>query len=69
MALKRYIGPWPEVDVRIAGIDYGRIEKGASVAVPDDLAEGIYWQPELWEDGADKPVDKPVDAKAAKDVK
>lgn len=56
MALKRYIGPFPAVEVRIAGRDFGQVEKDQAIAVPDELAAEVAWQEELWEDvsGGDK---------------
>jgi hypothetical protein len=74
MALKRYIGPFPAVEVRVAGHDYGVVERGAAIAVPDELADQVIWQDENWEDGAAKAAaEKPVNNKPAdnnaKDVK
>lgn len=59
MALKRYIGPYDAVEVKVAGRELGIVEKDGSIVVPDELAELVAWSPELWEDGAPKPVAKP----------
>lgn len=70
MALKRYTGPFPAVEVRIAGEDFGKVAKGDAIAVPDDLANQVVWQDDLWEDGAaEKPAAVKADDKAGKDSK
>lgn len=52
MALKRYIGPADAVEVRLMGEDYGRVEHGEALSVPDEVAEKLAWPAENWEDAA-----------------
>jgi hypothetical protein len=56
MALKRYVGPDSEVSVVVAGREMGIVKNGEAIVVPDELAELVVWQDQLWEDGA--PVKK-----------
>ena len=71
MALKRYVGPHAEVSVRVAGVDYGIVKKGAAVSVPDELASQVEWPSKLWQDGASPApvVSKPAVKAAEKDDK
>lgn len=50
--LKRYIGPFSPVTVVIAGQDFGMVETGDSLAVPDDLANSVAWPETNWADDA-----------------
>ena len=52
--LKRYIGHQSPVSVVIGGEDFGYVETGEAIAVPDDLANSVVWPEENWEDGAAK---------------
>ena len=52
--LKRYIGHQTPVSVVIGGEDFGFVETGEAIAVPDDLANSVIWPEENWEDGAAK---------------
>ena len=54
--LKRYIGPFDEVSVTVAGTEIGIVKRDEAIAIPDDLANSFEWAPELWADGA--PVDQ-----------
>lgn len=49
--LVTYIGPHKEVDVVIAGEDFGRVKKGESLVVPDGLASEDTFAPNLWQVG------------------
>jgi hypothetical protein len=53
--LKRYIGHQSPVSVVLGGEDFGYVETGDSIAVPDDLANSLSWPEENWEAGAAKP--------------
>ena len=44
MALFTYDGPYPEVDLKVAGNEIGSVKKGESIVVPDDLAKQVEWQ-------------------------
>lgn len=48
--LKRYIGPYDQVSVAVAGNDFGTVKNGEALVVPDVLAESVEWAPENWED-------------------
>lgn len=48
MALMRYVGPYPEVRVLVAGNEIGTVEKDGSIVVPDELADQVSWS-EHWE--------------------
>ena len=48
--LKRYIGSIQEVSVVIAGKDYGVVNTGDSIPVPDDIAASVSWPETNWED-------------------
>lgn len=61
MALMRYVGPYPEVSVRVAGHDIGNVENGGSIVVPDELASQVEWS-EHWEDGSKTEEKKKVKA-------
>jgi hypothetical protein len=52
--LKRYIGHQSPVSIVLNGEDFGYVETGDSVAVPDDLANSLSWPEANWEDGAAK---------------
>jgi hypothetical protein len=56
MALKKYVGPQEAVKLTVAGVEFGVVEKGGSVAVPDELANSVGWSADLWEDGAKAPA-------------
>ena len=56
MALKRYIGPHDSVTVSVAGNDFGMVEHGSSLAVPDELAESVAWPEDHWEDVTEEPM-------------
>lgn len=47
--LKRYVGPYPEVSVSVAGNDFGTVKNGEALVIPDELAESVGWS-EHWED-------------------
>lgn len=67
MALMRYIGPYDEVRVSVAGIEFGPVEKDGSIAVPDELAQQVVWN-EHWEDASkDAAAKKSSKAEARKD--
>lgn len=68
MALMRYVGPYPEVRVVVAGTEVGNVENGGSIVVPDELASQAEWS-EHWEDGSKAEEKKKVkaDEKAVKD--
>lgn len=46
--LMRYIGPLDEVQVAVAGNDFGVVKQGEAIVVPDALAETVGWS-EHWE--------------------
>jgi hypothetical protein len=52
--LKRYIGHQSPVEVVIGGENFGTVETGDQIVVPDDLADSISWSEDNWEDGAAK---------------
>jgi hypothetical protein len=56
--LKRYIGHQSPVSVILGGEDFGYVETGDSIAVPDDLANSLSWPEENWADGAAKAQSK-----------
>ena len=63
MALMRYTGPYDAVDVKVAGHELGIVERGESIAVPDDLAALTEWPPECWQpvvSDVPKPAPKPA---------
>lgn len=64
--LKRYVGHQSPVSVILGGEDFGYVETGDSIVVPDDLADALSWPEENWEDGAPKPKAK-TKAKAPAD--
>jgi len=49
MALKKYVGPFDAVTVRVAGNELGTVENGASIVVPDELAGLTEWPADHWE--------------------
>jgi hypothetical protein len=49
MALLKYLGPFDEVRVSVAGQEVGIVAKGDKLSVPDELAGQSEWQPESWE--------------------
>ena len=50
--LKRYIGHVSPASIRIAGQDFGVVETGEAIVIPDELADAVAWPEENWEDGA-----------------
>jgi len=61
--LKTYIGPHDEVQVVIAGEDYGYVAHGETIVVDDDLANSVAWSEDLWQNGApDNSKDESKDA-------
>lgn len=52
--LKRYIGRTSPARIVIAGREFGVVETGDSIPVPDDLANSVAWPESNWEDGAPK---------------
>jgi hypothetical protein len=60
--LKRYIGHQSPVSVVLGGEDFGYVETGDSIAVPDDLANTLSWPEDNWADGAAKAKAKPSTA-------
>jgi hypothetical protein len=50
--LKRYIGDVSPATIYVGGQDFGTVETGDSIAIPDDLAESVAWAEENWEDVA-----------------
>lgn len=52
--LKLYIGHQSPVSVILGGEDFGYVETGDSIVVPDDLANSLSWPEENWADGAAK---------------
>lgn len=56
--LKRYIGHQSPVSVVVGGEDFGYVETGDSIVVPDDLANSVSWPEENWAAGAAKPRGK-----------
>ena len=49
MALLKYLGPYEEVRVSVAGQEVGIVAKGQKLSVPDELAGQSEWQPDSWE--------------------
>ena len=49
--LKRYVGPYDEVQVYVAGNELGVVKKGEAIAVPDDVATLAEWPADHWQDG------------------
>lgn len=49
--LKRYMGQESPVRVVIAGHDFGVVETGDAIAVPDDLVNAVAWPEANWSDG------------------
>lgn len=66
--LKRYIGHQSPVSVVLGGEDFGYVETGDSIVVPDDLAKTISWPDTNWEDGPSK-ADSKTKTKANTDNK
>jgi len=54
--LKRYIGHQSPVSVVVGGQDFGYVETGDQIVVPDDLADSVTWPEENWADGDSKPT-------------
>jgi hypothetical protein len=52
--LKRYIGHQSPVSIVLNGEDFGYVETGDSIAVPDELANSLSWPEDNWADGAAK---------------
>jgi hypothetical protein len=52
--LKQYIGHQSPVSVVLGGEDFGYVETGDSIVVPDDLANSLSWSEENWAAGASK---------------
>jgi hypothetical protein len=50
--LKRYMGEISPAKIRIAGQDFGVVETGDAIVVPDDLANSVAWPEANWTDGA-----------------
>jgi hypothetical protein len=50
--LKRYMGVVSPAKIRIAGHDFGVVETGDAIVVPDDLANSVAWPEANWVDGA-----------------
>lgn len=48
--LKRYIGPFEEVQVYVAGNDLGTVKKDEAIAVPDEIAALTEWPADNWQD-------------------
>jgi hypothetical protein len=57
--LKRYIGRESPARIVIAGKDFGTVETGESIPVPDDLANSVAWPEANWADGAPPIEDDP----------
>jgi hypothetical protein len=57
--LKRYIGHQSPVSIVLNGEDFGYVETGDSIAVPDELANSLSWPEDNWADGAAKAKAKP----------
>jgi hypothetical protein len=57
VALYKYDGQFDQVEVRIAGEYAGTVEKGGSLAVPDELAGKTGWS-EHWSKQEDSPSDE-----------
>ena len=68
MALWRYVGPHPEVSVRVAGNDLGIVEQGGSIAVDDELAKQVEWG-EDWEDASKDTPDKKKERERQKAIR
>lgn len=49
MALMKYLGPFDEVRVSVAGQEVGVVAKGDFISVPDELEGQSEWQEEHWE--------------------
>ncbi|MGH7239682.1 MAG: hypothetical protein ACREHG_06405 [Candidatus Saccharimonadales bacterium] len=54
--LKRYIGNISPAKIRIAGQDFGVVETGDAIVVPDELANSVAWPEYNWQDGAPNKV-------------
>jgi len=52
--LKRYVGRVSPARIVIGGRDFGTVETGDSIVVPDDLANSVAWPEGNWADGAPK---------------
>jgi hypothetical protein len=63
VALFKYVGPLPEVEVHVAGNEIGVVEKGGSIVVPDELANQVAWS-EHWQ-RADNESPAPAEPVAA----
>jgi hypothetical protein len=49
--LKTYIGPFAQgVEVVIAGVSYGILKPGDSLALSDEVANQVAWSDEIWQD-------------------
>jgi len=56
--LKRYVGQHSPVQVVIAGNDFGFVETGDAIAVPDELANSVAWPESNWSDEATPQADE-----------
>jgi len=48
VALYKYLGPYAEVRVSVAGTEVGTVAKDESISVPDELADLSEWPEEHW---------------------
>lgn len=48
MALLKYLGPFDEVRVSVAGQEIGIVAKGQQISVPDEFEGQSEWQTENW---------------------
>lgn len=60
--LKTYIGDLSPVSVVVGGQDFGAVETGDSIVVPDDLANSVAWPEANWADGPAKKDTKEKDS-------
>lgn len=57
--LKRYVGSISPAKIRVAGHDFGVVEYGDAIVVPDDLVNSVAWPEANWADGATPKKDDP----------
>ena len=56
--LKRYINEdVSPAQIRIAGQDFGTVETGDAIVVPNDLANSVAWPEGNWEDVTEDKTD------------
>jgi hypothetical protein len=55
--LKRYMGEISPAKIKIAGRDFGVVETGDAIVIPDDLANSVAWPEANWANGVPSKVE------------